>query len=342
MTTDTTALPGTETAAPATEAAAVSTETTTATAAPASEATTETKAADTGTLLTGGETTEKTVTAPADWPTDWREKIAAGDAKELEQLKRHGSPLDLWKKARSLEQKLSSGEYKRELPKDATPEDVAAWRAERGIPDKPDGYLEKLALPDGMVLGEADKPIVASFAEAALDGNMDAGQLSKLVAQYYKMQDQIASQRSQADAEFRQRNEDHMRAELGPDFRPTLGAVNNFLASLPSQFHIQENGKTVTGGMLAAARLPDGTRLGDNAAWLGWLAERSREANPYATLMPAGMGDQGKGVNDEIASIEKLMGDRSSDYWRGPTAEPMQQRYRDLVEARERMKSRAA
>jgi hypothetical protein len=31
-----------------------------------------------------------------------------------------------------------------------------------------------------------------------------------------------------------------------------------------------------------------------------------------------------------------MMGDRSSDYWRGPQAEPMQQEYRDLVEARDR------
>ena len=47
-------------------------------------------------------------------------------------------------------------------------------------------------------------------------------------------------------------------------------------------------------------------------------------------------------MSDEIASIEKLMGDRSSDYWRGPKANDIQQRYRDLVEARDKTTGRAA
>jgi hypothetical protein len=330
MTTETTASPGTETAAPATEAAAVTTETTT-TAAPASEATTETKAADGATLL-AGDVAEKAVTAPATWPEDWRTKLAGEDQKALKQLERYGSPADLYKKTRELEAKFSSGDYKRDLPKDAKPEEVAAWRVERGIPDKPEGYLEKLALPDGMVLGEADKPIVASFAEAALDGNMDAGQLSKLVTQYYKMQDQIAQQRAAADQEYKRSAEDELRAEWGPDYRPNLNAVKNLLAGMPEG----------AADNLLGGRLADGTRIGDNPGVVKWLASMSRELNPAATLIPAGTGDVGKGVNDRIADIEKLMGDRSSDYWRGPKADAMQQEYRDLVDARDKMKSRAA
>ena len=51
--------------------------------------------------------------------------------------------------------------------------------------------------------------------------------------------------------------------------------------------------------------------------------------------MPTGSGNAGKSVQDEIASIEKLMGDRSSDYWRGPKAAEIQQRYRSLIDARD-------
>jgi hypothetical protein len=58
--------------------------------------------------------------------------------------------------------------------------------------------------------------------------------------------------------------------------------------------------------------------------------------NPAATLVPAGSGGTGRGAAERIRDIEKLMGDRSSDYWRGSKAEPMQQEYRDLVEARDR------
>lgn len=327
MTTETTASPGTETAVPET-GAAVTTETTTetTTTAPAS-ATAETKAADT-TLLTG-EVADKTVTAPADWPTDWRAKLAGEDKKVLERLGRFGSPADLLKSYNALEQRLSSGEMKKVLPKDAKPEEVAAWRKENGLPENGTGYLEKLALPDGVVLGEADKPLTLGFAEAALKGNVSPEQFSGLVAKYYEMQDKAATQRAEADRDYRQKSEDDLRGEWGADYRANLNAVKNLLAGMP-----EGAADNFLGG-----RLADGTRIGDNPGIVRWMSSMSRELNPAATLMPAGMGDVGKGVNDRITEIEKLMQTDRPAYFRN---EPMQEEYRRLLEARDRMKSRAA
>jgi hypothetical protein len=324
MTTETTASPGTETAAPVTETAAVTTTETTA-AAPAS-ATTETKAADAGTLLTG-QVADKAVAAPADWPTDWREKIAGGDAKELEQLKRQGSPVDLWKKARALEQKLSSGEYKRDLPKDATPEQVKEWRAERGIPEAPAGYLEKLTLPDGVVLGEADKPIAAAFAEAAFDGSIDPGQYSKLVAKYYAMQDDMARQRAEADLAFQTESNTQLKAEFGAEYVPNLNRVKNLMAPLP---------ETVAKNFLAG-RMGDGTVIGDHPVVIKWLSSIARELLPTNTMLPVS-ADNGKSVDSRLTELKALLKDRQSEYYKGPNANKLQEEYRLLVDA----KSRAA
>jgi len=58
--------------------------------------------------------------------------------------------------------------------------------------------------------------------------------------------------------------------------------------------------------------------------------------------VPPGTGDIGAAIGDEIANIEKLMGNKASDYWRGPKAEKMQERYRQLVAARDKQKNKAA
>lgn len=131
--------------------------------------------------------------------------------------------------------------------------------------------------------------------------------------------------RAEADNAFRHTAEQELRADFGPDYTPNLNAVKNLLASMPE----------ATSENFLAGRPADGRRIGDSPGIVKWLATISRELNPVATLMPAGAGG-GRGGSDRIAEIEKLMGDRTSDYWRGLQAEPMQQEYRDLVEARDR------
>ena len=60
------------------------------------------------------------------------------DDKELfKQLERYASEADFGKAHVSLRGKLSSGEYRRVPPKDATPEQVAEWRADIGLPARP-------------------------------------------------------------------------------------------------------------------------------------------------------------------------------------------------------------
>ena len=140
------------------------------------------------------------------------------------------------------------------------------------------------------------------------------------------------AERAEADRAFKLKAEDELRAEWGAELRPNLNAVKNLLAGMPEA--VVEN--------LLSGRLADGSKIGDPPGIVKWLAGISRDLNPAATLVPAGSGNAGNSVNDEIASIEKLMGDRASDYWRGPKSSDIQQRYRDLVEARDRMKGRAA
>lgn len=346
MTDQATATPGTDTAAPATTQPAAVTETPATATAPA---VTSEAPKDTGTLLSDG--AAPAATAPTadpasadgaapktepevapDWPADWREKGAAGDTKKLERLGRFNSPLDIINSYFELEKEFKSGKVRKEepFPTDGSPEQQAAWRKERGIPDDFAGY--KPAFPEGFVPAEADKPLLEEFSKVAHQNNWTQETYNQAVGWYFAEQQKQAQLRAEADAEYQRASDDELRRELGGEYRPVLNGVKNLLAGMPEG----------AADNLLNGRFSDGTKIGDNPGFIKWLAGVQRELNPMATLVPAGTSDPGKSINDEIASIEKLMKDQYSDYWRGPKAEATQQRYRDLIQAREKSSARAA
>lgn len=263
---------------------------------------------------------------PATWPDDWREKLANGDDKLLKRLGRFRSPDGVMKSWLASDQRINSGELKSALPDDATPEQITAWRADNGIPEKSTDY--EVSLPDGMVLGEEDKPAVDAFLESAHAANMSPDQVNQSLAWYYQHKDAVEAEQAQFDETSRIETEESLRAEFGGDYRATLGAIKSFLAGAPDGL----------GDNLFTARMGDGTLLGNSADALRWLADVSLAVNPMAKILPSTGGDPAKGISDEIATIEKAMRsetgpDGKNDYWRDPA---MQARYADLLEARSR------
>lgn len=294
-------------------------------------ATTATTAAATTDITGTDAATDKTVTAPADWPEDWRDRLAAGDEKLLGRLKRFAAPQNVLKSYLALEQRVSSGELKSALPKDAKPEEITAWRKENGIPEKAEAYLEKL--PDGVVIGEQDKPAMAALAQQMHEVNAPPGVVSKVIEFYYKNQERAATARAEADATTWADTEDQLRAEYGGNYR---GVINGIVGTLEGHL-----GKDVTAAILTA-RLGDGTKVGGNAAALKALAQLSQEINPAATVAPGSGTSAAASIADELTKLRGMMGDRKSAYWKGPDAAKNQARYRELVSAGERLKSRAA
>lgn len=277
--------------------------------------------------------------APQGFPADWRAQLAGDDKTALAQLDRFASPAELHRSYRALQQRLSSGELRATLAPDASDEQRAAWRKENGLPEKPEGYVEKLALPDGVVLADADKVVVSDFAaKIAHKHGLSQSQVNDVVGWYYGVQDAQALAREEADLAYHRTHDDALRAEWGADYRPNVNAVSNLIARMPGGL----------GERLLTARIDDPAkpgaswRLGDDPHFIRFLAQVERELNPAATLVPAGAGDGAKALADRKAELQVQMRDRSSDYWRGPRAEAMQQEYRDIVAAEERIQKRSA
>jgi hypothetical protein len=269
--------------------------------------------------------------AKGDWPEDWRAKMAAGDDKLLKQLERYQSPADVYKKARELEKRLSSGELKKGLDKDATPEQLAEWRKENGIPETADGY----ALPKEMQgqIAEADQPKLKAFFEAAHKLNLTPDAANAVIAHYAQVEQEAAAQRKADDDAALNACKEDLIAEWGlADYRKNTAMVKGtFLGMLP------EEERT----LLENARLADGTPLFSHPGVLKGLTGFVREINPAATVVPNSV-DPVKDIDGKIADYKKMMADTRSEYYSGPKADWHQAQYRSLLEAKEKLAKRVA
>lgn len=279
--------------------------------------------------------TDEKASAPADTtaaaPADWRARLAGEDAAFLKRLARFPDEAAFAKSYRAMEVKMSSGELKKALPETATAEEVATWRKENGIPENEAGYVEKLSLADGLVIGETDKPVISELAKAALENNVDPKAFNGLVSKYYAIQEAQAAAQSEADDAFKKASEDALRTEWqGPDYRRNLTAVKNMLEGFPEELR---NG-------ILLARDPSGRILGDNPAFIKQLAALALELNPLAPLVPMGTTDPVKTAQGELEDIRNIRRNDPAKY--EANRKNYDARELELIEATLKLKNRAA
>lgn len=256
------------------------------------------------------------------WGDGWREALSAGDDKAAARLQRFDSPDAIWRSYRAMEQRMSSGELKSALPKDAKPEEVAKWRAENGIPETAEKY--NLTFDDGLVIGDDDKPIIDDFLKAAHISNLTNDQAKSVIKWHYADVEQQLQKLETADKKAAQDTQDTLRGKWGQEYRQNMNRVHALLDTAPAGLKEQ----------LLHGRLPDGTPIGSSPAMLEFLALMSRQINPMGTVVPGAGANIGNAIEDEIRGIEKTMRENRKTY---NADEKMQARYRELLSARERL-----
>lgn len=262
------------------------------------------------------------------WPDDWREQLAGSDEKYLKRLQRYNSPRDVANALVAVQTRISAGELRSSLPKDAKPEEIAKWREENGIPDKPEGY----DLKDIKVDAEY-KPLVDSFLKMGHQMHLPPETVKQLVnwrlTEAKAEMDRRVTEQNQKDSDFARETEDDLRTEWGNEYRANLNRIDGLLAQAPQGVK----------DLLLGGRLSDGSALGSHPQVLRWLAGLARELNPAASVIGAGGEGAQATIDAEIERIEKVMKNDRAAY---NADEKMQARLRDLYEARERMSARAA
>lgn len=264
---------------------------------------------------------EDAVAKTGDWPSDWRSKIAGDDADFLKELERFPDLQKLGKSWRDAQKKIRSGELKHQLPADATPEQLAEWRKQNGIPNDAKGY--NVNLPNGKILGEQDQPHVASFTEAMHGLNAPDAVVNRALEWYFDFQENAKSELQQKDRGFRATAEEDLRDKWGVEYKGNLTAIKNML-----------DGAGVH-DLLMTSRGGDGRLLGANPDVLQWLAGLSRELNPTGTIVPSDGQTTLKSIETRLEELAKLQRTDPKKYW-GPET---QDEERKLLAAQQRLKS---
>jgi hypothetical protein len=267
------------------------------------------------------------------WPEGWRERYSAGadgkvDEKKLNRLARYESPSSVIDALMSVQNRISAGELRSVLPKDATPEQVKQYRAENGIPETPEGYQPKLK--DGLVIGEEDKPFISEFFKAAHAANLGNGAVGQIIDWYYDTQEAQMQAQAEADKKVAQTSADTLNAEWGTEYRTNMNLIDGILASAPAAFV----------DLFKHGRLSDQTPIFASVDGMRWLAQLARQINPVAAVVPNASGNIAQAVDDELKQIKAWMSapDGSPEHKKYWGDEKMQARYRELLDAQSRAK----
>ncbi len=260
---------------------------------------------------------------------DWRAGIAGDDDKFKSTLDRYATPQDFGNAHRELNQKFRSGQMRPALPEDADEAQIKEFRRANNIPLEPGGYLENL--PDGLVVGEEDKELMTDFVGALHEANADPAIAHAAIAWYNDFEERQQDAIAELDGEQKREAEDLLRNPeegWGKDYRANMNLINGMLSTYMGKEAFDQ---------LSNGRYQDGRGFFNDVNVLKGLASLARKVNDFAPLIEEDP-DQLKSLHDEIAELEKLMGDRTSEYWKGPTAQTNQARLRELYDIRLNLK----
>jgi hypothetical protein len=256
---------------------------------------------------------------------DWRTRLAGDDPKLRGYLERIPSERALVETLKQTNDALKAGQLLRALPADPSPAELSEWRRANGVPERPEGYLDRL--PDGLVVGEADRPWVERFLAEMHQAHARPEAVNAALGAYYAIVEEQHADQLAAAAEAKAAALAALRSDWGAATTRTINRIKAHLDSLPE----------AVAAAFREGRGPNGLPLANNPDLLRWLAEQADHHAPLATLTPGTASSQASAIADELAALEARMGNRSSDYWKGPAAAGLQARYVELVEARERL-----
>lgn len=277
--------------------------------------------------------------APQGFPDHWRElmsgmeykegKWTGGDDKEYKRLQRFTGPDAVFKSSREMEKRFSSAKFKTDLPENATPEQLADYRRDNGIPETHDKY--ELKLSDGLVIGEEDKPVVDIFLKHMHAANSPAKDVSAAVNAYYQI---LGEQQAAEIAEARSAKlatQDELRGKWGADYRTNVNIMNATMAGMPEGLRDR----------FKAATLGDGSFAFNDVEFCEWFAGFCRELNPAGTVVPGGADSQLQTIETELKTMAAAR-QKDINAWQHPNNAATRARERELLGAQDKLKQRVA
>ena len=230
--------------------------------------------------------------AKSSWPENWRDELAGDDKAMQNLLARYKTPADFAKSHKSATDTIRSGKVK-PLRQDATAEELAKWREDNGIPAKPDGY--GLDFDNGLVVGDADKPIIDEFLQVAHAQHMKPEHVKAAVGFWIERQGTAATERNEKNRQATAEAIHELTTEFGDDgLRDMINVRSEYFKGLPDDVV----------AALEHARMPDGRLVGSVPSVFKWVHGLASSEGMTAQLAPKGETAVSS-IDDQIASITK-------------------------------------
>jgi hypothetical protein len=233
----------------------------------------------------------------ADFPEDWRERLAGGDEKKLDRLKRFTDPSMMAKALfDSLEAARKKGGPAVDLnappPEDA--EELKAYRAARGVPEEATGY----AVPETIapMVTDEDKPMVSKYFEDAHAAGMPKRAAEWAVQQYFELRDAALAHESENDKQGKADTTAELKQTWGPEFK----ANNNLAREM-----VKKLGEESGAGDWFAARMPDGRMLGNVPGFVQLMAQMGKREFGDEAFAGDANSSQTKSRKEELLNIMK-------------------------------------
>jgi len=261
------------------------------------------------------EADDKKIVVPADFPDDWRAKMAGDDKDTLKKLERYKAPADVAKALREAEKKLTSGKVGTADPApDGTkdPDALKVWREANGIPADPTGYELPKTVQERLT--DADKPVLSSFTEFAHKANLPPNAVQVAASWYVEQQEQAFAAQVEADKKASEEVQDELRKDYGQEFRANTTMAKRFM---------EESGAVD----LLEARLPDGRKVGNVTSLVKSLVDIA--AQKYGDVSFAG-GENAARTASRKEEIEKI---RDTDFARYDGDQKLQAEYLEILKA---------
>ena len=208
--------------------------------------------------------------------------LAKEKAKIEATLARYGNAEDALLALADKEELIRSGKHKQPLAEDASEEEKAADRKERGIPAEAKDY--EVAKVPGYTWTEGDTPLLEDFKTAAHAGDFTQAQLDVATSWFARRvmaaREATAERRAEKDREDEHARVARRRENWGADAKAAQNVITRALDD-PELF---PNG---LGEAIKEARLPDGTLLTKVDGW-DRMVFAYGHSTKYAEPMPSG------------------------------------------------------
>jgi hypothetical protein len=255
-------------------------------------------------------------------PDDWRQQIAGEDKAKLNQLQRlgdFGAFADTYFESQN---KIRSGQIGAlQAPgEDATPEELTEYRDAIGVPATADAY--EMTLTDGLVIGEADQPMMTAVYEAAHAANVPTAQVNAMANALFKAREIESQTLATKQEQYRVDATQVLKQTWANGYTTNMSMISNVIInSLPEAVREQ----------FTNAVMPDGRALLNSPEVLVAMADWARKIDPAATVV-TNDPNPAKTIDNELKALKAKMG--TSEWFKDEAA---QQRYRDLLDAKEKM-----